>query len=307
MAEQTHPTRIGAFVVGAIALVLCAVLLWGSKALFERKYPYVCYFPGTVTGLSKGAPVKYRGVDVGTVKDIKVRFRQAPDDKRIPVFIELWGKRVRELGGAEPGPAMVTELAARGVRARLAFVSLVTGVAYVSLDEVPDSPPPVYSELPGRGAIPEIPTMPTELEEFSKAVSALLSNLSSTDFKGMADSVSDTMKGVNDVVASEDLHAAVAHLPRLMAALNRLAGTLNTDADKAGEVVEEARGALAALHDTLVSAQGVVSPQAPLSVDLSVALSDVDKAAIAVRELADFLRRNPHSIVAGTKPKDHRR
>jgi len=307
MAEQTHPIRIGAFVVGAIALVLCAVLIWGSKSLFERKYPYVCYFSGSVIGLSKGAAVKYRGVDVGVVKDIKVRFRQAPDDTRIPVFIELWGKRLQELGAAEPAPARVTELAARGVRARLAVTSLVTGVAYVSLDEVPDSPPPVYSELPGRGAIPEIPTVPTELEEFSKAVSAVLANLSATDFKGTADAVSDTMKGVNDVVASNDLRAAVAHLPRLMAALNRLAGTLNTDADKAGDVVEEARGALAALKDTLASAQGVVSPQAPLSVDLSVALSDVDKAAIAVRELADFLRRNPHSIVAGTKPRDHRR
>jgi paraquat-inducible protein B len=223
------------------------------------------------------------------------------------VFVELWGKRVQELAGVEPTPATVTELAARGVRARLAFESLVTGVAYVGLDEFPDAPPPVYSELPGRGAIPEIPTMPTEFEEFSSGVSSLLANLSSTDFKGMADAVSDAVKGVNQLVTSEQLQAAIAKLPGLLAGMSRLTATLNTDADKAGDVVEEARGALAALHDTLSSAQGVVSPQAPLSVNLSVALSDVDKAAIAVRELADFLRRNPHSIVAGTKPRDKSR
>jgi ABC-type transporter Mla subunit MlaD len=145
--------------------------------------------------------------------------------------------------------------------------------------------------------------MPTEFEEFSSGMSSLLANLSSTDFKGMADAVSDTAKGVNQLVSSEQLQAAIAKLPGLLGGISRLTGTLNTDADKAGEVVEDARGALAALHDALSSAQGVVSPQAPLSVDLSVALSDVDKAAIAVRELADFLRRNPHSIVAGTKPR----
>jgi len=137
----------------------------------------------------------------------------------------------------------------------------------------------------------------------TKAVSGLLSNLSTADFKGMSDSVSDAMQGVSSVATSGDLRAALKNLPRLLSALHQLTKTLNTDADKAGEVVDDAHGAIAALHDTLESAQGVVSPHAPLTVDLAEALSDVDKAAIAVRELADFLRRNPHAIVAGTKPR----
>src|SRR5258706_1731241 len=81
MARKPHPARIGAFVIGSIVLAVVAVMIWGSGALFERKYEYVCYFPYSVSGLSKGAPVKYRGVEVGVVKDIKVRFRQELDDE----------------------------------------------------------------------------------------------------------------------------------------------------------------------------------------------------------------------------------
>ena len=44
--------------------------------------------------------MKYRGVEIGIVKDIKVRFRQAPDDWRIPVMIQVWGKRLHDLGAA---------------------------------------------------------------------------------------------------------------------------------------------------------------------------------------------------------------
>jgi len=302
MAKKANPALIGAFVVGAIALAVTAVVTWGSQALFERKYEYVCYFPGSVNGLNGGAPVKYRGVEVGVVKEIKVRFRQAPEDKRIPVLIELWGKRLHELGGSEPNRELLNDLVAGGLRARLASLSIVTGVMYVSFDDVPGSPI-VFSELPGSGALPEIPTLPTELDELTRAVSSFLANLSTVDLKGTAESVSGAMHGVSQVTTSTDLRAALENLPRLLSGLRQLTKTLNTDADKAGQVVDDAHGAVAALHETLESAQGVVSPHAPLTVDMAVALSDVDKAAIAVRELADFLRRNPHAIVAGTKPR----
>ena len=302
MTPKARPALVGAFVVGAFALIGVALVIWGSRALFERRHEYVCYFPGSVEGLGKGSPVKYRGVQVGVVKDIKIRFRQAPDDNRIPVLIELWGKRLHELGGDEPTELVVKELVANGLRARIASASFVTGVAYVNLSEQPATKPQ-FSELPGPGAVPEIPTLSTELDETTKAVSELLAELSTADFKGMIDSISQAMNSVNQVATSEDLQAALARLPRVLSALRRLSDTLNTGAGKAGETVEELNGALSSLHDTLESTRGVISPQAPLSVELSATLSDVDEAAVAVRQLADFLRRNPHAVVAGTKPR----
>jgi paraquat-inducible protein B len=155
--------------------------------------------------------------------------------------------------------------------------------------------------LPGPGSVPEIPTLPSQFDELTTSVTQFLANLTAADLKGMADSVSGAMQGVGEITTSEDLHTAIQELPRALASAHRLAKTLDGDAAKAGALVSDAQGALDALRATLSDAHGVVAPDAPLSVDLGAAVSDVDKAAIAVRELADFLRRNPHAIVAGTK------
>jgi paraquat-inducible protein B len=303
MASKTNPALIGAFALGAVGLTIAAVVLWGSRSLFERKYEYVCYFDGAVQGLSQGAPVKYRGVDVGVVKDIRVRYRETSGDSRIPVMIELWGKRLRELGGdRDPTPALVRELVGRGLRARLSSLSIVTGVAYVSFEELPGSPIN-YSEVPGPHGLPEIPTVPRELEEATHALMEVLANLKGVDFKRMSSSIADAAQGINDVVRGPALRTALERLPGVMAAAHRLIASLHTDAEKVGVVADDVHGATAALTRTIDGARDIVSPNAPLSVDVAATLSDVDKAAIAVRELADFLRRNPHAIIAGTKPR----
>lgn len=293
MAKKTNPAVIGAFVAGALVLALAAVVVWGSPTLFERKYQYVCYFDGSVNGLVRGAPMKYRGVEVGVVKDIRVRYRQAPDDHRIPVFVESYGKRLRELGGEqEPTPETLRALIARGLRARLATQSLVTGVLYIGLDFAPGTPVRL-SELPD-GGMAEIPTLPTELEEATKSVTDVLANLKAADFKGMIESISGAADGVSDLTRTPALRTTLQELPGVVTAVHELAKTADKTVGRAGVVVEDA-------HEMVETARGTIAPHAPLSVDVAQTLSDVDKAAVAVRELADFLRRNPHAIVAGTK------
>src|SRR5262249_49584791 len=162
----------------------------------------------------------------------------------------------------------------------------------VSLDQVPGSPLS-FAELP-EGGIPEIPTLPTELEEATKSVNDVLANLKAADFKGMTESISRAAAGVNEPTSTPELRATLNQPPHPTAAIHELASTLNTDAKKAGVMVDDAHGAVASLRGTLESARGVISPHAPLSVDLARTLSDVDKAAVSVHQLADFLRRNPH-------------
>ena len=69
MSKRPNPALVGAFILGAVALAIVAITVWGSGRLFERRYKYLCYFPGSVHGLQIGAPVKYRGVAIGEVVD----------------------------------------------------------------------------------------------------------------------------------------------------------------------------------------------------------------------------------------------
>ena len=101
MGKRANPAWIGAFVLFAIVICAAAVVIVGSGRLFRNTRTFVIFFPGSVNGLDRGAPVKFRGVPIGTVTDIRIRMRELAATGRIPVLIEVDRERVHELGGQD--------------------------------------------------------------------------------------------------------------------------------------------------------------------------------------------------------------
>ncbi len=72
MGKRISPAAIGMFVVGSFALVIIVIVLVGSGSLLKKPVRFVCMFQGNVNGLRIGAPVKFKGVQIGTVEQIKL-------------------------------------------------------------------------------------------------------------------------------------------------------------------------------------------------------------------------------------------
>ena len=71
METKVNQVVVGAFVLVLAAAGIAAVLWLGSGRLSKRQYGiYVSYFTDSVSGLNLHAPVKYRGVAVGSVREI---------------------------------------------------------------------------------------------------------------------------------------------------------------------------------------------------------------------------------------------
>jgi paraquat-inducible protein B len=282
VAKRPNPTVVGAFILGGALLMVAAVAIWGSGRLFERRYRYVCYFPGSVNGLQLGAAVKYRGVPIGQVTGMRIRFAQSQSDTRIPVFVELNGKRLRELGASDdPTPRLAEELIKQGLRARLESQSFVTGQLYVNLDIFPGSP---LNLVHAKGGYPEIPTIPTQLEEATKALSGVLAQLKEADIAGTAHSLSSAVEGINRLVNTPSVAHTLAELPATVASARRLMQNLDVRVGKVGDEL-----------------QSTLAVRGPVLVELERTFVDVQRAAQAVRILAEFLQRNPNALIVGKK------
>jgi paraquat-inducible protein B len=111
--------------------------VFGSGKFFQQKSMQVLFFEGSVKGLSVGAPVKFRGVDIGEVKNIELTINPNNLEFYVPVYVQIFRNRISILGGKRVGQfdneevvdALVTKM---GLRAQLQMQSLLTG-------QLPDS------------------------------------------------------------------------------------------------------------------------------------------------------------------------
>lgn len=75
--KKAQKLRLGIFITVSGVLLLLLVLYFAAEALFETKdHYYVAYRDVSVSGLEVGSPVKFLGINVGSIAEIGI----APDD-----------------------------------------------------------------------------------------------------------------------------------------------------------------------------------------------------------------------------------
>jgi len=326
VSKKANPTLIGAFVVGAIVLVVGAVAIIGSGRLFRKTYEFVLYFEGSVSGLREGAPVKFKGVEIGAITSILLQLDDGAASNRIPVIIKLDANKIsgHGVGGSLTDPAGLKAAIDRGLRGQLQTESIVTGVLFVALDLVPDSPAK-FVQPPG-SRYPEIPTIATTLQKAQDILGQLLAKLDDIDFKDLLSSLANAVKNIDGIAKNKDLREAFAganrliNKPELHAAIQSLdqtvlkvsqaadgvqkvAGSLDrsvaTLAVDLKETLTGVRDAVKQIQSTVANVDGFVDPNSPTAFELTKALKELSGAARSLRLMADFLERNPRALLFG--------
>jgi phospholipid/cholesterol/gamma-HCH transport system substrate-binding protein len=276
MSKQASPTLIGAFVVGAIALVVIGLLVFGSGRFFSERVVRVAIFPGSVQGLRVGASVNFRGVAVGEVTSIRVLYDDKDGSLLIPVLIELLPDRVTVIdqGGAErPDRNELDDLIEHGLRAQLQVDSLVTGLLSVDLDFYPESPAETIAiHNPEFADLPQIPTIPSRMEALEQSLTTVMQDVPGllSDVRTLLGEVTSGKtagtfaKILDDVqVFTHGLDRATPAIQSLVAQAERSAASVERLADNADQTLTANREAI----------------------DATVA--DLQSTAVAVRRMAD--------------------
>jgi paraquat-inducible protein B len=313
MRKKLSPTLIGAFVVGALTLLITGLMLFGSGPLFRKSYEFVIFFDSSVSGLKAGAPVKFRGVEVGAVKGVFLDLPHLPADyetSAIPVIVEIYEDEIRHRGGRADldDPEAMSNLIERGLRAQLQSESLVTGMQYIALDVHPGSPV-VFFDLPG-SPYQEIPHLPTAFAALQQQLARFVNELSEIDLDSISESINGTLAGVSNLVNSPTILHAVASLDttlhsigdavREMKALAEdvqanvipMTASIDSTREKASIALEEATATMAAIRMQL-------EPGSPLTYELQAALRELSEASRAMTEFVEYLERNPGALVRG--------
>ncbi len=331
MSQKISPTLIGAFVVGALAVVIVAVIAFGSGRLFRQTREFVLYFDTSVNGLRIGAPVKFKGVEIGSVKDIRLQLEKAQVNK-IPVIVEIDLEKLTSRGASGVVAKDVTSfheaIIKMGLRGQLLMESLVTGLLYVGLDFFPDTPVRLVQQTGGHYQYPEIPTTPTTLEQAQDAVTRIINKIEEIDFKGVTESLTQTVDGVNQLVNSPDLKASLRALQQTMpkvdealqsvrkltttmdSSVTALTGNLEQTSDAAREAMQQAAiaikqtdGALKAAEVAIINVNGVMDQDSPTFYEFRKAMREVSAAARSLRLLSGYIERNPRALIFG-KPEN---
>jgi paraquat-inducible protein B len=309
--NRANPKLVGAFIIGGVLLLLVAVAALVSGRFFTRSTTFVCFFPESVRGLQIGSPVTFRGVPLGQVTAIEAFMVGKEVGIDIQVTFQVNLERIhgssgvmQELQAQGPEQAART-LAEKGLRAELQSSSLVTGQLYIDLDFHPELPPRLL-DIPT--PYPQIPTAPTKLQLLGNRVEKLANAISDVPFDQIARDLSETLVAIRDLARSPEIRSALVSAGSAGKDLSRTLGSVDRLVDEVRGKVRDAdvQQVIADLHRTLDAAEkGLVQIQQTLAGtsgaqrEFTHALSEISRAAAAVRVLAEYLERNPSALIEG--------
>jgi paraquat-inducible protein B len=317
-------TAIGAFVLGGIVLGLGAIVLFGNIRLWSTTTRAAVVFEGSISGLSIGAPVTFRGVRVGAVDGIVIQYDAKAQTALIPVTLQLEPDRVRVVDEAVAQTRLdLPTLIARGLRAELNTQSFVTGQSVINLDFNSEAPAVLH---PGVVRLTEIPTQPSTIQRVTQQLTDL-------PLRELVENAIATLESVRKLSERLDID-----LPPLVAsvrttsdgagrtmdvaaqAINRLQDSLNSTLDNIKQLTANADQRLgdrsADLHAFLTSAnQTVLQTRAVLNelksftsdrgtarANLEATLRDLAATAASLRGFASDVERNPQLLLTGRRP-----
>ena len=319
MSKRINPTLIGAFVVGAIALVIAAFLMLGNVGLFEDREKVIMYFTGSVEGLNKGAPVNVRGVKVGSVIDIDIEIHPLDGEFYIPVIVQFEPDAVKDVQNIELADPerdqleyLIEEL---GLRAQLKLLSYLTSQMAIELDYHPDT----QIDYHGDGAIPEIPTIPMAFEKLSK-------KLQDVPIDQILNDITATLASINQIVSSAETMELISTLNKTMKTIDELARNIDNNlqplADNTNDTLrsinslaqninsnvqpltDNTKTALLDAQKALRKLEALLNEDSTHIYNLNIALEEIVNAARSIRIFAETIERQPETLLRGKNPQD---
>jgi len=255
-------------------------------------------FEQTQRGLVPGAPVDMLGVEIGNVRSVALLHVATTDKFPVEVIADIYPLRLGSVrrqflaaqGATEKTDALFLKRGVdNGLRAQVRTGNLLTGQLYVALDFIPKA---AKATLDMHTDPPTVPTVRGTLSDLQPQLAEIVARLGKVKFDEIGSGLQDTLRSAG---------AAGNSLQETLASANAAIRQLTPDAQRALADVQKTltsvQGTLAALDRNVVGGDALVQR------NVNQALLEMQRAAQALRVLADYLQLHPESLLRG-KPAD---
>jgi paraquat-inducible protein B len=316
MAVEKSYARLGTFLAVGLVVILATALLFIQRMRSREVIRMVTYISENVSGLDISSPVRYRGVALGRVVDLRVDPSGGGDT--IEVDFDVFIDRLRTVGA---DVSNIREMASRDVfprmRARVVG-NPVTGEAYLLLDIPKDAPPPPPPPFPSDRAY--VASMPSPLATVQDRLPAVLERTEATlqVLREAINKIPETLDRSNQFFNTAERIIRESELPALSAdsrkffamtstQMEQIASNLDGLVGDEGTLMKFAEEARAAIKEADLPQSGRLTrdamEQTSLAADdLRRALPAMQESLEQLRELARQLQDQPESVVHGPRP-----
>ncbi len=260
---------------------------------YTARTEFYIEFADSVRGLSVGAPVEFRGFQIGSVNDLTLKsdFEKLEFSTMVRISIERQRLSLPDEIDEDPTDRFL-RMVDGGLRAQLKTGSLLTGQLFVDLEFSQDAAaaaPIRYNNLL------VLPSVPSTTQELMADLSGFMKKLNQLPLEKIGRNLQSSMAGIDQLVNSAEMKKSLHSLERLLKEGETMAKAWN------GETLPAVNANLAEIQTLLRNLEGWVSADAPLYGDLRNSLEELSKAARSINELADMLERHPEALIQGKR------
>lgn len=329
MSKKANPTLVGSFVLGAIGLIIAAIIILGNIKLKDTRFRCIAYFTGSMHGLDIGAPVTFRGVAIGRVSQIRILYDDAQKGYTIPVYIDIeqtpLNSDLNKSWDQEAVRKLMGQLIENGLRAQLKISSLLTSKLYIDLAFQPGT---MLRLRHKDDKLFEIPTLPSGLEQITQKLEKL-------PLDEILNKTAAALDGINSIINSEETRRALKSLDSTLNRLDILLGDMDKQLPSVLGELKTGLGNIATLSATATTLLKTTDKEIPaiskelqklltsldqaagaavkslnnidqltakdsnFSFQVIASLQEIEKAAVSIKQLTDYLQQYPNALVFG--------
>jgi paraquat-inducible protein B len=260
-----------------------------QRSSFNPSLKFLLLFDQTVRGLSKRAPVEFRGITIGRVADISFDLVPgARDTRSIPVLIEVDPALMRPEAAREmtsPNSNFLIDAVAMGLRASLKTGSLITGALYVDLDYYEDAIPALIGKA---GDYTTVPTVSAGFAQLEAKLTAILDK-----FQGPM--IDDTMADI--AAAAKEAKITIAESRATLKEIEETAAAARKTLEdpEFRELPADLRKSIAELQKSIQS----VGPESAIQGDMLRTLDELRASLRGLKAVTTTIDEKPNSILFG--------